>query len=92
MSKNEALVAPSPWMQHDVGAVAHRQRRDPAARELDVVDAQQRRAPVGQAEQALEADGQVDVAARVEQALPEGVDARQLALAQGQPRLRRRCR
>ena len=52
------------------------------------MDAHERRAPVGQAEQALEADGQVDVAAGVEQALPEGVDARQLALAQGQPRLR----
>ena len=74
-------------MQHDVGAFAHRQRRDPAARRLDVVDAHERRASVGQAEQALEADGQVDVAAGVEQALPEGVDARQLALAQGQPRL-----
>ena len=53
----------------------------------DVVDAQQRRAAVGQAEQALEADGQVEVAAGVEQALPEGLDARQLALAQGQPGL-----
>ena len=50
--------------------------------EVDVVDAHQRRAAVGQAEQALEAEGQVEVAARVEPALPEGVDARQLAFAQ----------
>ena len=75
-----------------VGAVAHGQRRHPPARKRDVMDAQQRRAPVGQAEHALEADGQVDVAAGVELALPEGLDARQLAFAQGQPRLRRRCR
>src|SRR5512133_507912 len=73
---------------HDVRAYAHRQRRDAAPGQLDVVDAHQRRAPVGQAEQALEADGQVHVAAGVEPALPEGVDARELALAQGQPRLR----
>src|SRR5689334_6833482 len=73
---------------HDVGPFAHGERRDAAARELDVVDAQQRRAPVGQAEQALEADGQVHVAAGVEPALPEGVDARELPVAQGQPGLR----
>ena len=68
-----------------VGAVAHGQRRDPPAGKPDVVDAHQRRAAVGQAEHALEADGQIDVAAGVELALPEGLDARQLALAQGQP-------
>jgi hypothetical protein len=51
------------------------------------VDAQQRRPPGGQAEQPLEADGAVEVAADVEQALREGFDARQLAAAQAQPRL-----
>ena len=47
-----------------------------------VVDAQQRRAAVGQAEQALEADREVEVAAGVEPALRERLDAGQLALAQ----------
>src|SRR3954466_13650938 len=86
--EERGLGRAQPVDAHDVRALAHRQRRDAAARELDVVDAHQRRAPVGQPEQALEADGQVDVAAGVEQPLPEGVDARELPLAQGQPRLR----
>ena len=43
--------------------------------------------PLGRRNMPSKPIGQVDVAARVEQALPEGLDARQLALAQGQPRL-----
>ena len=53
--------------------------------DVDVVEAQQRGAAVGQAEQALEADGEVEVAARVERALREGLDAGELAVAQAQP-------
>src|SRR3954453_12630955 len=86
--EERGLGRAQPVDAHDVRALAHRQRRDGAAREPDVGDAHQRRAPVGQPEQALEADGQVDVAAGVEQPLPEGVDARELPFAQGQPRLR----
>jgi hypothetical protein len=59
----------------DVGAVAHRERRHAPAGKVDVMDPQQRRAPVRQPEHALEADREVDVAARVEQALPIGLDA-----------------
>ena len=51
----------------------------------DVVDAQQRRALVGQPEEALEADREVEVAARPEAALREGVEPREPALAQRQP-------
>ena len=47
-----------------------------------VADAQQRRAAVREPEQALEAERQVQLAAGVEQALGERLDARQLALAQ----------
>ena len=43
--------------------------------------------PVGQPEQALEADREVEIAAGVEPALAERLDARELALAQLQPGL-----
>ena len=48
--------------------------------------------PDGEPEQALEADREVEVAAGVEAALGERLDAGDLALAQLQPGLRRRCR
>ena len=82
------LGAAEAVQQQDVGALAHGQRRDlQAAVDLDVVDAQQRRAAARQPEQALEADGQVEIAARVEPALRERLDARELAGAQAQPGL-----
>ena len=57
-----------------------------SAPDRHVVDAQQRRAAVREPEQALEADREVEVAAGVEPALRERLDARELALAQAQPR------
>ena len=62
-------------MSEHVGALAHRQRRDRGRADRHVVDAQQRRAAAGQAEQPLEADGEVEVAARVQAALGERLDA-----------------
>ena len=62
------------------------------AARLDLVDAHERRAAVGQAEEALEADGEVEVAARVEQALAEGLDAGAARPGAAAARSRRRCR
>jgi hypothetical protein len=73
--------------QQHVRAFAHRQRADPQAPDRDLVDAQERRAAGGEPEEALEADGQVEVAARVQAALGERLDAGDLALAQLQPGL-----
>ncbi len=49
------------------------------------MDAQQRGPAVGQPPHALEADREVEVATGVEEALGEGLDARELAAAQPQP-------
>ena len=50
------------------------------------MDAQQWPAAVLQAEEALEADGEIEVAAGVEPALAEGLDPREPAAAQRHPR------
>ena len=71
--------------EQDVGPLAHRQRREPQPPDRHVVHAQQRRAAVREPEQALEAEREVQLAARVQAALGERLDARQLALAQLQP-------
>ena len=86
------LGAAEAVQQQDVGPLADRQGRDPVAALLDVVDAQQRRAAVGKAEHALEADRQVEVAAGVEAALRERLDAGEVTAPQREPGLRRRCR
>ena len=87
VSKNEDLAPPRPCSSRTSGpspivSVEIRLPRWP-----DVVDAQQRRAAVGEAEHALEADREVEVAARVEAALRERLDAGELALAQREPGL-----
>jgi len=74
--------------QHLAVAVADGQRPHGPAGQADVVEVQQRRPAVRAREAALEADGQVEVAAGVEQALREGLDARDLTLAQAQPGVR----
>ena len=90
--EERGLRAAEAVQEQHVGALAHRQGRDPQPAGRDVVDAQQRRAAVREPEQALEADREVEVAARVEPALGEGLDAGELALAQLRARSRRRCR
>jgi hypothetical protein len=86
--EERALRAAEAVDQQHVGAGAHRERRDAAAGQAYVVDAQQRLATVLLAEHALEGDRQIEVAARVQQPPAEGVDARQLAAAQGDPGVR----
>ena len=81
------LGAAEAVQQQDVGPLADRQRRDAVAALLDVVDAQQRRAAVGEAEHALEADRQVEVAAGVEAALRERLDAGEVTAPQREPGL-----
>ena len=56
-----------------------------AVLEHDVVDAHERRPAAGEAEHPLEADREVEVAAGVEQALRERLDAGQLAAAEAEP-------
>jgi hypothetical protein len=70
------LGATEAVQQQDIGALAHGQSRDAVAALLDVVDTQQRRAAVGEAEHALEADGEVEIAASGEAPLRERLDAR----------------
>ncbi len=74
-----------PVEEQDVRPAAHRQGRDSSARQGYLVHAQQRLAAVRETEEALEADGEVEVATGVELALPERLDPRQRALAQPQP-------
>ena len=81
VSKNELFVD----QDHVLGTGAGGEARDAGAADADVVDAQQRGAVVGKAEQALEADGAVEVPARPEPALREGVEAGHPPLAEGQP-------
>ena len=66
MSKNDVFVAPSPWMSSTSGPSPSVSVDTLHPRAVDVVDAERRRAVVGQAEEALEADGEVEVAAGVE--------------------------
>ena len=61
--------------------------RDPELADRDVVDPQQRRAAAREPEEALEADREVEVAARVQPALAERLDAGELALAELEPGL-----
>jgi hypothetical protein len=89
--EERALGSAEAVEQQHVRARAGREDRDRAAGQAEAVDAQQRRAPVGQAEAALEAHGEVDRAARVDQAPPERLGPRQLALAQAHPRARVRA-
>ena len=79
-------MAPETVQEQDVRPVAHGERRDArAVLEHDVVDAHERRAAAGEAEHALEADREVEVAAGIEEALRERLDTGQLAPAQPQP-------
>ena len=86
--EKRALRAAEAVQQQHVGAGAHRQRGDPPAAQVHVVDAQQRPAPVLEAEEPLERDREVEVAACIQQPLAECLDARQLAAAQVDPRRR----
>ena len=83
--------AAEPVEQEHVGPASHRQRRDAVAADGDVVDLQERRAAVGEPEHALERDRVVEVAAHFQQAPPERVDARELALAQPHPGVGSSC-
>jgi hypothetical protein len=85
--EERGLRRAQPVDAQDVVALAHAQGRDAPAGQLDVVHAQQRRAAGGQAEEPLEADRAVEVAARVEPPLPEGLDPGDVAAAQLQPGL-----
>ena len=84
--RSRALVAAEAVDQdRRLGAVPGGEGGDLRPAGLDVVDAQQRRAAVGEPEEALEADREVEVAAGPEAARAEGVEAREAALAQRQP-------
>ncbi len=86
VSKNELFAPPRPWIRITCsGPVPEVRLEMRAPRDADVVDAQQRGAVVGKAEQALESDGAVEVPARPEPALREGVEAGHPPLAEGQP-------
>ena len=70
---------------HRFGPVAGDEARDRGARNLDVGDPQQRRPVAREPEEPFESEGEIEVAARVEAALCERVEAGEAPLAQADP-------